>query len=101
MTYLPSLIYWWGVYQITITMAKVKKDPVLARINRIEGQIAGIKRMYEAKRACTEIVQQIQASRAALGNLAGTLLSDEAKRCVDKGDVEGLEKIVNRTFKTL
>lgn len=81
--------------------SKLKKDPVISRINRIEGQIEGIRRMYEAKRACTEIVQQVQASRAALGKLASTLLSDEAKRCIDKGDMKGLEKIVNRTFKTL
>ncbi len=80
--------------------SKLKKDPILARINRIEGQIAGIKKMYQANRACTEIVQQVQASRAALGKLASTLLSDEAKRCADKGDTKGLEKIVNRTFKT-
>ncbi len=78
-----------------------KKDPVVTRINRIEGQIQGIKRMYEARRACTEIVQQVQAARAALGKLAGVLLSDEARRCVDAGDLKELEKIVTKTFKTI
>ncbi len=81
--------------------SKLKKDPVLARINRIEGQIAGVKRMYQANRTCTEIVQQVQASRAALGKLASTLLSNEAKRCAEEGNVKELEKIVNKTFKTL
>lgn len=71
------------------------------RINRIDGQIQGISRMYEARRACTEIVQQVQAARAALGKLASVLLSDEAKRCVDAGDLKELEKIVNKTFKTI
>ena len=79
----------------------LRKDPALHRINRIEGQIAGIKKMYQSRRACVEIVQQVQAARAALGKLASTLLSDEAKRCADAGDLKELEKIVNKTFKTI
>lgn len=78
-----------------------KKDPIAARINRIEGQIQGIRRMYEARRACAEIVQQVQAARAALGKLAGILLTDEARRCADAGDIKKLEKIVTKTFKTI
>ena len=57
--------------------------------------------MYEKKRGCVEIVQQVQAARAALGKLASVLLSDEAKRCAEAGDVKQLEKIVNKTFKTI
>ena len=79
----------------------LKKDPVLHRINRIEGQVQGIKRMYKSGRACEDIVQQVQAARAALGKLASTLLSTEAKRCVDAGDLKKLERIVDRTFKTV
>lgn len=79
----------------------LKQDLILNRINRIEGQLDGIKRMYKARRACVEIIQQIQASRAALGKLATVLLSDEARRCADAGDLKELEKIVNKTFKTI
>ncbi len=79
----------------------LKRDPILNRISRIEGQVDGIKRMYKTNRACTEIVQQVQAARAALAQLASTLLSDEAKRCVDEGDLKELKKIVNKTFKTI
>ena len=78
-----------------------KKDPIMARINRIEGQVQGIKKMYDQERACVDIVQQVQAARAALGKLATILLTDEAKRCVDAGDLKELEKIVNKTFKTI
>ena len=79
----------------------IKRDPVINRINRIEGQIEGIKKMYESGRACVDIVQQVQASRAALGKLATLLLSEEAERCIEIGDIKGLEKIVNKTFKTI
>ena len=80
---------------------KSQGDPALARINRIEGQVKAVRKMYEAERACTEIVQQIQASRAALGKLASILLTDEAKRCAEEGNVKELEKLVEKTFKTL
>lgn len=79
----------------------LRKDPVLHRINRIEGQIKGIRKMYESNRACTEVVQQVQAVRAALGKLASTLLTDEARRCADTGDMKELGKIVDRTFKSI
>lgn len=74
-------------------------DPVLARLSRVEGQIKALKKMYVSKRACLDIVQQIQASRAALGKVALHLLSDEAKRCADAGDVKELRRIVEQTFK--
>lgn len=48
-----------------------------------------------------EIVQQIQAARAALGKLTSTLLSDEAKKCADEGDLKELRKVVEKTFKTI
>jgi len=78
-----------------------KRDPVIHRINRIEGQVQGIKKMYKSGRVCEDIVQQVQAARAALGKLASILLSDEAKRCAGAGDLKKLEKIVDRTFKTV
>lgn len=84
-----------------IQNSKLKVDPIIVRINRIDGQLQGIKKMYEARRNCVEIVQQVQATRAALGKLAATLLSDEAKRCADAGEIKKLESIVTRTFKTL
>lgn len=76
-------------------------DPVESRINRIEGQIKAVKKMYETGRSCEEVVQQVQAARAALGKLASTLLTTEAKRCAEKGDIKALSEVVSKTFKTL
>ena len=77
------------------------KDPLEARVNRVEGQISAIKRMYIEGSECLEIVQQIQAARAALGKLAGLLLTAEAKRCASEGNVSELKKVVEKTFKTV
>ena len=76
-------------------------DPTTARINRIQGQIKAVGRMYENGEDCASIVQQVQAARSALGKVAGILLADEAKRCVQKGNVKELEEVVEKTFKTI
>lgn len=89
------------VVNLKFKIQNSKLDPITARINRVEGQVAGIKRMYQAGKKCTDIVQQVQAARAALGKLASVLLTDEAKRCADAGDIKELERVVNRTFKTI
>ena len=51
------------------------------RLNRIEGQIKGIQKMYEDKRDCVEIVQQVLAVRQALGRVGKDLLTNEAVCC--------------------
>ena len=81
---------------------KEKVDPIVARFNRIEGQVAGIRRMYEKDACdCEAIVQQIQAARSALGKVAGLVLTDEAGRCVEENDIKRFKKIVDDTFKVL
>ncbi len=83
------------------TNMKQKLDPIEARFNRIEGQLKGIKRMYTECGDCVEIVQQIQAVRAALSSISRLVLTSEAKKCAEEGDVEKLEKVVEKTFKTI
>lgn len=51
------------------------------RLNRIEGQIKGIQKMYDEKRDCVEIVQQVLAVRQALGRVGKDLLTTEAVCC--------------------
>ncbi len=77
----------------------MSKDPVVSRLNRIQGQINAVKRMYEEEDDCVSVVQQIQAARSAMAKVAQILLSDEASRCVEKGDTKKLKQVVDRTFK--
>ena len=81
---------------------KFKSDPIERRLNRIEGQIKGIKKMYRKDPCDAEgITTQIQAARAALAKVAVRILTDEAQKCAEEGDIEKLEKLVNKTFKSL
>lgn len=52
------------------------------RFNRIAGQVQGIARMIEQDRYCIDIVQQVQAVRAALARAEAELLRDHADHCI-------------------
>ena len=65
------------------------KDQLLARLNRIEGQVRGIEGMVADERYCIDVLTQIGAVQAALDKVALGLLDDHAKHCVigaEKGE---------------
>lgn len=76
--------------------------PLISRLHRIKGQVGAIENMYlNGKYSCLDMVTQIQAAREGLSKVAQLLLSEEARRCIDKGDLKKLEKIVRNAFKTI
>ena len=60
---------------------KEEKD-LTNRLNRIEGQIRGIKTMVQDERYCTDILVQVSAVQSALNSFASKLLSNHIKSCV-------------------
>lgn len=61
--------------------ADEEKD-LLNRLNRIEGQVRGIKNMVEDERYCIDILTQVSAIQAALNSFNKVLLSNHIKSCV-------------------
>jgi DNA-binding FrmR family transcriptional regulator len=55
---------------------------VVARINRIEGQVRGLKKMVEEDRDCLQLLKQIAAASGALRSLGAVILEDHLKGCV-------------------
>lgn len=58
------------------------KDQLVRRLNRIEGQVRGVKGMVEQDRYCIDVLTQISAIQAALDKVALGLLDDHARHCV-------------------
>lgn len=54
----------------------------LSRINRIAGQLEGVKRMISEREYCPKIITQIQAVRAALKSLESVVLEKHLEMCV-------------------
>jgi CsoR family transcriptional regulator, copper-sensing transcriptional repressor len=66
-------------------LPEVKKDAE-SRINRINGQVVGIKRMIEEDRYCVDVLNQIAAVRSALDSLGVQLLTGHLESCVINAD---------------
>ena len=62
-------------------MAKPNQK-IVTRLSRIEGQVRGIARMLEEDRYCIDILNQVQAIKAALKRVENDILKDHAASCV-------------------
>ena len=79
---------------------KEYKD-LIHRLNRIEGQIRGIKGMVERGVYCTDILVQVAAVNAALNSFNRVLLANHIQTCVIKDIKEGREETVEELLMTL
>lgn len=79
---------------------KEYKD-LVSRLNRIEGQIRGIKGMVEEERYCVDILNQVAAVQAALNGFNKQLLSNHIHTCVLSDIREGREEAVDELCETI
>ena len=74
---------------------------LINRLNRIEGQIRGIKGMVEKDAYCTDILVQVSAVNAALNAFNKELLSNHIKTCVAQDIRDGKDETVDELVVTL
>ena len=79
---------------------KEYKD-LINRLNRIEGQIRGIKGMVEKDAYCTDILMQVAAANAALNSFNKVLLANHIKSCVTEDIRQRKEETVDELVATL
>lgn len=71
------------------------------RLNRIEGQIRGIRGMVEKDAYCTDIVVQVAAVSAALNAFNRELLENHIRTCVAQDIRNGKEETVDELIEVL
>lgn len=79
---------------------KEYKD-LISRLNRIEGQIRGIKGMIEKDVYCTDVLVQVEAAKAAMNSFIKVLLTNHIKSCVIEDIKAGKEETVDELVTTL
>ena len=85
----------------TKTRSEEEYRALINRLNRIEGQIRGIKGMVENNAYCTDIIVQVAAANAALNAFNKVLLENHIKTCVAEDIKAGKEETVDDLLKTL
>ena len=74
---------------------------LIHRLNRVEGQIRGIRGMVERSAYCPDILAQVAAANAALNAFAKELLGDHIRTCVTRDIREGKDETVEELLCTL
>lgn len=69
-----------------------RKDEVLVRLRKVEGQVRGLQRMVDEDTYCIDVLTQVAAVTRALQNVAVLLLDEHLRHCVagavQAGDAE-------------
>ena len=78
---------------------------LIARMNRIEGQIRGIKGMIERQVYCDDVLNQISSAQSALDGVSKLLLEKHMKSCVrerlETGDTQVVDEVLKTVFRMM
>ena len=74
---------------------------LIHRLNRIEGQIRGIRGMVEAEAYCPDILVQAAAVNAAINAFNKELLASHIRTCVAQDIRDGKDQVIDELVTTL
>ena len=78
-----------------------ERKALINRLNRIEGQIRGVRGMLEKDAYCTDVLIQVSAVTAALNSFNKELLASHIRSCV-AGDIRaGKDEVIDELVLTL
>lgn len=84
----------------TVRTDKVKSN-LVSRLNRVEGQIRGIRGMVEKDVYCDDILNQIAAVQSALNSVGKILLEGHMRSCVMERIQQGDNEVIDELLKTM
>ena len=74
---------------------------LITRLNRIEGQIRGIRKMVEEDAYCVDVLTQVSAAKCSLNSFSKVLLANHITTCVTEDVREGNTEKVEELVKVL
>lgn len=77
------------------------KSGLVSRLNRVEGQIRGIKGMIEKDVYCDDVLTQIAAVQSALNSIGKLVLENHIKGCLVEKIRGGEDEIVDELLVTI
>ncbi|MDN4073324.1 MULTISPECIES: metal-sensitive transcriptional regulator [Fictibacillus] len=77
------------------------KNNLTTRLNRIEGQIRGVKGLIERDTYCDDVLTQLSAIQSALNSVGKILLEGHLKSCVLERIQEGDDAVLDEFLVTV
>ena len=85
----------------TTERSELERKRLINRLNRIEGQIRGIRGMVERNAYCPDILTQCAAASAALNAFNRDLIGNHIKGCVVRDLKDGDDTVIDELVATL
>ena len=85
----------------TTDRSEEERKKLIHRLNRIEGQIRGIRGMVERDAYCPDILVQSAAASAAINSFNRDLIARHIKGCVVRDIKSGDEAVIDELVGTL
>ncbi|WP_123043109.1 metal-sensitive transcriptional regulator [Cohnella candidum] len=77
------------------------KTNLISRLNRIEGQIRGVKGMIEKDTYCDDVLNQIASIQSALNGVGKLLLENHMRSCVIERIQSGEHEVIDELLITV
>lgn len=77
------------------------KSSLISRLNRIEGQVRGVKAMIEKDTYCDDVLNQIASIQSALNGVGKLLLEGHMKSCVIERIQAGESEVIDELLITV
>ena len=90
-----------GCCKKTTARSTEEQKKLIHRLNRLEGQICGIRKMVENNAYCTDILMQSAAVNAAVNAFNKELLASHIRGCVSRDIREGKDEVIDELVATL
>ena len=87
--------------ECTHRIKKRTEEETKLMINRLKGQVRGIRRMVENNAYCPDILIQVSAITAALNSFNKVLLSEHIRTCVSEDIREGKDETIDELVTVL
>ncbi|WP_314588636.1 metal-sensitive transcriptional regulator [Paenibacillus terrigena] len=77
------------------------KSNLISRLNRIEGQVRGVKGLIEKDTYCDDVLNQIASIQSALNGVGKLLLEHHMKSCIVERIQEGDHDVLDELLTTM
>lgn len=77
------------------------KNNMISRLNRIEGQVRGLKGLIEKDTYCDDVLNQISSVQSALNGVGKLLLEHHMKSCVIERIQDGENEVIDELLVTI
>lgn len=85
----------------TTNRSQKAKASLISRLNRIEGQVRGIKGMIEKDAYCDDVLNQIAAVQSAMKSVSRLLLESHMKNCIVNRIQAGEPEVIDELLQTI